>query len=158
MRLSPHHSITIILLTALLFFTGCEKGTVIHRYQPTPIEGWEKDDTISFSTDTIKNDGTYNLSIGIRNTSEYRYVDLWLIVKSRFCNPIYERTDTIKCIINNYDADIGSTGIFVHNHIYPIPPLKLKKGQTGVISINHYMHNRSLKGISDLGIHMENKQ
>ena len=95
MRLSPHHSITIILLTALLFFTGCEKGTVIHRYQPTPIEGWEKDDTISFSTDTIKNDGTYNLSIGIRNTSEYRYVDLWLIVKSRFCNPIYERTDTI---------------------------------------------------------------
>lgn len=159
MKLPVYHSMIILFLTALLTtVTGCEKGTVVHRYQPTPIEGWEKNDTISFTTDTIKNDGIYNLSVGIRNTSEYRYVDLWLIVKSRFSNPTYERTDTIKCVVNNYRADIGSTGIFVHNHTYPLSPLKLQKGQYGVISISHYMHNWSLKGISDLGIHLENKQ
>lgn len=155
MRHSLHHSTIIFILVTLFILTGCEKRTVVHRYKPTPIEGWEKSDTISFAIDTIKDNGLYKLSVGIRNTSEYRYVDLWLIIHSKFHNPDYQRSDTLKCVINDYHADIGSTGIFIHNHTYDLPQLNLRKGQFGEISIIHYMHNWSLKGISDLGIHLE---
>ena len=57
------------MLLAVLLLTACKQRTVYYHYEHTPLSGWEKNDTLVFTTDTIAIDGTYSEEIGIASTA-----------------------------------------------------------------------------------------
>lgn len=145
-------------LTAFIFaamsilLMACENNIIIDHYKSVPIKGWSKNDTVSFSIDTIRQNATYAFSVGLRSTAQYQYSDLWLIVECQFTNPDFSRKDTIECLINDRKNDSAQNGTFIHNHCYTLPPLPLKEGQCGKITVRHFMYNDELCGLSDIGI------
>ena len=71
---------TLLLLTAGVC-AGCMDGTVYHHYEPIPVAGWEKTDTIMFGVPPIDEDGLYNIRLGLRTTGQYPFMSITLIAE-----------------------------------------------------------------------------
>jgi hypothetical protein len=56
-------------------------GTVYHHYEPIPVAGWEKTDTIMFGVPPIHEDGLYNIRLGLRTTGQYPFMSITLIAE-----------------------------------------------------------------------------
>jgi len=56
-------------------------GTVYHHYEPIPVAGWEKTDTIMFGVPPIDEDGLYNIRLGLRTTGQYPFMSITLIAE-----------------------------------------------------------------------------
>ncbi len=73
----------LFILFGLLALISCDKNRVYDEYQSLPNE-WHRDTVVSFkleAPDTLKN---YNLFINLRNNSDYRYSNLYLITEINF--------------------------------------------------------------------------
>ena len=60
------HSLILTAGLLVLPLSGCDTNTVSHHYCHIPPEGWRRNDTVHLHTDTLQQDGTYQLSIGLR--------------------------------------------------------------------------------------------
>ena len=68
----------LVILLCVFNFTACDEKMVFDSYKSVPSQ-WHKDSIISFNfkaPDTLNN---YNLFINLRNTSDYKYNNLYLI-------------------------------------------------------------------------------
>lgn len=73
----------LLIFVNLLLLVSCDKTRVYDEYRSLPNE-WHKDSVMSFkleAPDTLKN---YNLFINLRNNSDYRYSNLYLITEIHF--------------------------------------------------------------------------
>lgn len=74
---------------AFLFSTGmlillgsCRSDTAYHVYQSVAASGWGRQDTLVYELPASLSPGRYLVEIGLRNTSEYAYRDIWLALLS----------------------------------------------------------------------------
>ena len=74
---------------AFLFSTGmlillgsCRSDTAYHVYQSVAASGWGRQDTLVYELPASLSPGRYLVEIGVRNTSEYAYRDIWLALLS----------------------------------------------------------------------------
>ena len=74
---------------AFLFSTGmlillgsCRSDTAYHVYQSVAASGWGRQDTLVYEIPASLSPGRYFVEIGLRNTSEYAYRDIWLTLLS----------------------------------------------------------------------------
>ena len=74
---------------AFLFSTGmlillgsCRSDTAYHVYQSWRASGWGRQDTLVYELPASLSPGRYLVEIGLRNTSEYAYRDIWLALLS----------------------------------------------------------------------------
>lgn len=144
--------LVLVLVACSWAFSSCESHTFYHSYQDTPVDGWEQNDTLTFTTDSIPHDGVYAFQIGLRTTSIYPYRMLWLLVENEWRNPKFTKTDTVICHLTNAEGDLNGHGIDSYQYTYPCPSLHLRKGQVGHIRIRHIMRREILPGVSDVGI------
>lgn len=74
------------ILAFLFVLVSCDKSRVVDQYESLPGQSWQKDSVVSFTfnaPDTIR---PYNLFINLRNNSDYRYSNLFLIANMNFPN------------------------------------------------------------------------
>lgn len=79
-----HKALPVCLLSCLLLFS-CDQTRVVDKYESLP-DQWHKDSIVSFNftaPDTIR---PYNLFINLRNNSNYRYSNLFLVTNMNFPN------------------------------------------------------------------------
>ncbi|WP_424492863.1 gliding motility lipoprotein GldH [Salinimicrobium sp. GXAS 041] len=79
-----HKAFWISLFTCFLLFS-CDKKRVVDKYESIPNQ-WHKDSVVSFNftpPDTIR---PYNLFINLRNNSDYRFSNLFLVANMTFPN------------------------------------------------------------------------
>lgn len=139
-----------LFLVAVL--ASCDKHTVYHSYIPTPVEGWEQNDTLAFNIDTIAEAGTYDLIVGVRTTTAYPFQSLYLLVEQQLRNPHKMSLDTLVCRLASSQGDKMGSGISTYQYIYPYKQEKLSAGQSGKIIIRHIMRREILPGVSDIGV------
>jgi len=68
-----------------LVAVSCDSNRVYDEYKSIP-DQWHKDSVVSFKVtppDTINN---YNLFVNLRNTSDYKYSNLYLVVELNYPN------------------------------------------------------------------------
>ena len=78
-------SLPVFICLCFLFLMSCDKNRVYDQYQNLPGE-WHKDSVVTFKVtapDTIRN---YNLFINLRNNSDYKYSNLFLVTRLNFPN------------------------------------------------------------------------
>lgn len=71
------------IFCSLLFLISCDKERVYDEYKTLPNE-WHRDSIVSFkleAPDTLKK---YNLFINLRNNSDYKYSNLYIITEINF--------------------------------------------------------------------------
>ena len=90
------HWLTFILL-AVCLFTACKQSTVYFHYEETPESGWEKNDLLTFDTDKLANDATYEEEVALRINGKYPFMQLTLIVEQTVYPAEHMMTDTLDC-------------------------------------------------------------
>ena len=73
------------LLFACLVIFSCDSNRVFDEYQSLPNQ-WNKDSIITFNVTPPDSINAYNVFLNLRNSNDYKYSNLFLIVATKFPN------------------------------------------------------------------------
>lgn len=140
-------------ITALLT-TACDRKTVYDRYIHTPHNGWEKNDTVIFTIDSVVQSGEYMEEIGVRTSGFYPFQSLVLAVQQTV-RPSGTVLDTmLNCELMDSNGQSEGAGIGYRQFSFPLKTIKIKAGDTLHVAIRHNMKREILPGVADIGLKM----
>ena len=149
----------IILMLGVI---SCDSSQVFDEYK-TIENTWHKDAVVSFnfdSTDTIK---PYNLFVNIRNTSKFKYSNLFLVVDINFPNGKTLK-DTLEYLMAKPSGEFLGTGFtnVKANKLWFKEGFIFSESGDYVINIQQAMRKNgsvkgveNLEGITDVGFRVE---
>ena len=152
----------IFFITLVL---GCDSKRVFDEYQSVPDE-WDKDNIVAFTLTPPDSINPYNLFVNLRNTEDYKYSNLFLIVELNYPNGKAIK-DTLEYAMANPDGSFLGTGFtdVKENKLwykgYDTPFVFDEFGEY-VVNIQHAMRQngmvegiQKLEGITDVGFRVE---
>lgn len=154
----------VTILFALMMLMGCNSNEVHSEHTSLPNQ-WPIDQTIEFTLPEMDSTARYNLFFNIRNTNEFKYNNLFVIAKIGFPNGKVIQ-DTLEYQMANPDGTwLGTGNRIKENKLWYKENIQfIEKGEYKV-QIQHAMRNNAtvvgvneLKGITDVGIIIENSQ
>ncbi|WP_422106721.1 gliding motility lipoprotein GldH [Winogradskyella sp.] len=155
-------------LVSLLLITSCDSNAVYDDYKSVPNK-WHKDSIASFNfkaPDTIDN---YNLYVNLRNTNDYQFSNLFLIVELNYPNG-KAVTDTLEYKMAAPNGELlgsGFSDIKENKLWYRGYKSLFKFSEHGeyLVNIQHAMRKNgdvngvtNLEGITDIGFRVEKVQ
>ena len=75
----------LFFIALISIFTSCDSNRVFDKYKSVPNQ-WHKDNIISFSITPSDSTSKHNLFVNLRNTNDYKFSNLFLIVEMNFPN------------------------------------------------------------------------
>jgi len=146
-------SFIIILVFMAGVFVSCNSNTFYNQNVEIPTQGWDKNNAavLSFSIDDSLSN--FNFELNIRNTTNYRYSNLYIFLITEFPNGNVSR-DTIECILANKQGKwLGKGwGDIKENHITLKSGLRFPLTGNYRFSIQQAMRVDTLMGIHDVGL------
>jgi len=157
-----------LLLVAVIFcflITSCDSKAVFDVYKSVPNQ-WHKDSVISYTIkapDTLKN---YDLYVQLRNTNDYKFSNLFLIVELNYPNGKVVK-DTLEYKMAAPNGELLGTGFsdLKENKLWFRgfkKPFKFNEEGEYTVNIQHAMRNNgeikgivNLEGITDIGFRVE---
>ena len=86
----------LIFMTVALAFVACDRDTIYYHYESTPLDGWERNDTLFFQDIVVKASSNYKEEIGLRINDDFPFQSLFLVVEQEIRPQHLFRTDTLK--------------------------------------------------------------
>ena len=118
MRHSFH---TFLILMTVAFATvvvsACDENTVYDSYAHTPINGWEKNDTLNYSVPPLRDSGSFEEIIGLRINRYYPFTSVSLVVEQRILPGFRFHRDTLRCQFLP-DDNLRLLHLFIPEHRY----------------------------------------
>lgn len=155
-----------MLLLALLL-GSCDDKRVFDEYKSVSSK-WDKDDVVTFKMTPPDSINAYNLFVNLRNTSDYKYSNLFLIVELNYPNGKTIK-DTLEYKMANPDGSFIGTGFsdVIENKLwykgYDEPFVFNEIGEY-TVNIQHAMRENGsvkgldkLEGVTDIGFRVEKK-
>ena len=142
----------LMAAVALCLLVGCNDGKVYDRYRHTPLTGWEKNDTLSFSVGRVKQAGSYNAELGLRINGSYPFTSLTLLVEHEVLPSHEHGIDTLTCVLTDKDGIRTGRGLSTYQYEFRIRQFHLVPNDSIHFEIRHDMKREILPGISDIGI------
>jgi gliding motility-associated lipoprotein GldH len=151
-------------MVLVFLFMSCDSNSVFDQYKSVP-NHWQKDNIVEFEfipTDTVSQ---YNLFINLRNTSEYKYNNLFLIAKIDFPNG-KSIVDTLEYKMAQPNGELLGTGFtdVKENKLWYKENFTFNESGIYKIKVQHAMRENgniegvdALEGITDVGFRIENK-
>jgi len=144
-----------VIITAACFLASCGKNVVYSEFQPIKDRLWDKNDEYFFNFEIKDITVPYNVSLQLRNNDMYPYQNIWMLYEE---SQSAEKTvkDTIEFLLADDFGKWKGNGISLYQNRIPV-----KNGyifpDTGkyTISIRHGMRDDKLKGIENIGLHIE---
>lgn len=146
--------LTAFLMAGMLC-AACTGNKVFHHYDHTPINGWEKVDTLKFDVPPLAEQGLYATSLGLRINSAFPFISMTLIVEQTILPGNKTVTDTINCPLMDKDGRVKGTGIGYYQYHFPVSVMRLNANDSLHITVRHDMKREILPGVSDVGIALE---
>jgi gliding motility-associated lipoprotein GldH len=158
-------TLSTLLVIVCFLFVGCDSNAVYDVYKSVPNQ-WHKDSLASFIIQAPDTTNTYNLFINLRNTNDYNYSNLFLIVELNYPNG---RTikDTLEYKMAKPNGELlgtGFTDIKENKLWYKGFDSSFKFTEEGdyQVNIQHAMRQNgnvngilNLEGITDIGFRVE---
>ncbi len=154
-----------LFIIFILGFSSCDSSQVFDEYKTVP-DSWHKDNVITFSIsppDTLK---PYNLFVNIRNTSDFKYSNLYLIVEMNFPNGKVTK-DTLEYLMAKPNGEFLGTGFsgVKENKLWYKEAVVFSENGEYKVNIQHAMRENgsikgieNLEGITDVGFRVEKVQ
>lgn len=152
----------ITTLLVVIMFSSCDSNTVVSESKSLP-ENWNKNETILFTLPQLDSLKNYNVFVNLRNTNDYRFNNIFLIVSMEFPHG-KTITDTLEYKMANPDGSWLGTGIssVKENKLWYKESVSFQEKGTYKIRINHAVRNNgnvegvtNLEGITDVGYSIE---
>ena len=90
--------IPFLIIVVLFALTSCNPGSIYHENVLIQDAKWYKDEAVHFEVEITDTLAKYDFFLNLRNTTDYRYSNLYLFLMTRFPNGNMTR-DTIECIL-----------------------------------------------------------
>jgi len=160
------NNVWCLFIIFVLGFISCDSSHVFDEYQTISSNSWHKDSIVEFnviSPDTTKN---YNLFVNIRNTSQFKYSNLFLVVEMNFPNGKVI-TDTLEYVMTKPSGEFLGTGFsdIKENKLFYKEDFIFEESGDYKVNIQHAMRKNgsirgieNLEGIVDVGFRVEKSQ
>lgn len=150
-------TLNILFVTAAvaLMVAACGDGRVFDKFVSTPVDGLEKNDTVSFSVPPVASSGSYRQEIGLRITADYPFTSISLEVKQTVEPGHRVSTDTLACRLYDDDGNMLGRGVSMFQYGFALPDIDLRKGDSLHVRVRHVMKREILPGITDIGFNLE---
>ncbi|WP_299112122.1 gliding motility lipoprotein GldH [uncultured Winogradskyella sp.] len=156
----------IVALCSLIL--GCDSKAVFDVYKSLPNQ-WHKDSVASFNFKAPDTTNNYNLYVNLRNTNDYKFSNLYLIVELNYPNgKIIKDTLEYKMAAPNGEllgegfTDVKENKLWYRGYK---TPFKFSENGDYRVNIQHAMRNngevngvKDLEGITDIGFRVEQTQ
>jgi len=154
-----------ILLFILLFsfvFVSCDSNSVFDKYKSVPNK-WHKDSIVSFKVNPPDSTNAYNLFVTLRNTNDYKFNNLFLIVGMNFPNGKVIK-DTLEYKMAKPNGELLGTGFtdVKENKLWYKERVIFEESGEYTVNIQHAMRENGkvngvidLEGITDIGFRIE---
>lgn len=147
------HYIYKVALPALLLAACQPSAEEYHTFLRTPDKGWTRRDTLSYKLPLQKNDIPCQIDVELRHSSMYPYRSIWLLVAHNEQDSTAFRTDTIECVLTDEAGLFDGAGVNdLYQKRFPLMRTNLKAKTSPTFKITHYMKDKRIKGIQDVGI------
>lgn len=144
----------LILNSSLLILalaSSCQSRTAYYQYRHTPVQGWEKNDTLAFNIPCVPAAGDYGAEVGVRINNEFPFKALTLIIEQQVLPSGKTFTDTLRCpLISDKGKSLGQ-GVGSYQYTFPLRRLRLSEGDSLHVVIRHDMMREIMPGVSDIG-------
>lgn len=149
-----------ICIVVTLLLTSCDSNRVFDEY--VSVGTWDKNTALTFKFQQPDTINKYNLFMNVRNTNEYEFQNLFLIVNMNFPNGNVV-SDTLEYEMAAPNGKWLGTGIGIKesklwykpNVRFPYEGTYEIKIQQAMRKINEPKGIQSLKGISEVGFRIE---
>ncbi|MGB7784912.1 MAG: gliding motility lipoprotein GldH [Salinimicrobium sp.] len=150
---------TLFCLASLL---SCDKSRVYDDYQTLPNE-WVRDSVVTFKMEAPDTINPYNLFINLRNNSDYKYSNLYLITEINFPNGKVI-SDTLQYEMAKPSGEWLGTGFgeVKENKLWYKENFRFSEAGEYAVTLQQAMRKRdsitgikSLKGITEIGFRIE---
>lgn len=158
----------LICLLVLVITVSCDANRVFDDYESIPND-WDKGHKIEFKVTPPDSTNAYNLFVNLRNTEDYKYSNLFLIVELNYPNGKTLK-DTLEYKMANPDGTFLGTGFtdVKENKLwykgYEDPFIFDESGEY-TVNIQHAMRQNGsvdgidkLEGITDVGFRIEHSK
>ncbi|MFC0875006.1 gliding motility lipoprotein GldH [Saccharicrinis sp. FJH2] len=149
--------ITFGTLSLLLY--ACDPHMVYDTWNTIPDNSWNKDSVTVFNPIILDTINPVNIVIGVRNTNDYPYSNLWLFVTTKTPSGMSLK-DTFEVVLASsygkwYGSGWGNT--YTSLHYYQRNVILNESGEY-TISLQHGMRKDNLEGINAVGLRIEEVQ
>ncbi|OUR98099.1 gliding motility lipoprotein GldH [Flavobacteriales bacterium 33_180_T64] len=155
----------LICVLLIVVSVSCDANRVFDEYKSVSNE-WDKDNKVEFKLTPPDSINEYNLFVNLRNTEDYKYSNLFLIVELNYPNGKVLK-DTLEYTMTNPDGTFLGTGFtdVKENKLwykgYKEPFVFDESGEY-TVNIQHAMRQNGsvdgidkLEGITDVGFRIE---
>jgi len=155
-------SVLVSFLLSIVL-VSCDSNRVFDEYQSVPDE-WHKDSILEFNVTPPDSTNKYNLFVNLRNTNEYPFSNLFLIVEMNFPNGKVLK-DTLEYQMAKPSGEFLGEGFsdIKENKLWYKEGVVFDELGEYKVKIQHAMRMNgqvngieSLKGVIDIGFRIEN--
>ncbi len=156
MKLLKTKSFSFVFVIMLFIFSSCNSTVTFDDNISIDENGWYKNDFARFDLMIDDSNSTYNYYLNLRHTIDYRYSNLYVFMKTTYPNGNISR-DTIEFVLADKSGKWygNGWGNIKDNSILLVEGIKFPLIGPYTFQIQQAMRVDTLKGISDIGIRIE---
>ena len=152
----------VVLCLVFLSLLSCDSKSVFDEYQTVP-DVWNMNKIISFNVKIPDSTNAYNLFVNLRNTNDYKYSNLFLIIEMNYPHGKTE-IDTLEYKMTEPDGKFLGTGFtnIKENKLWYKKAMVFNENGAYTVNIQHAMRINgdvngieNLEGITDIGFRVE---
>lgn len=152
----------ILFVLLLVLITSCDSKAVFDEYKSVST-AWNKEDVVNFKINAPDSIKPYNLFVNVRNTNDYKFSNLYLIVQMNFPHG-KTLTDTLEYEMTKKNGEWLGEGLSVvkENKLWYKEGVIFNESGTYNVNIQHAMRNNgdvngvvNLEGVTDVGFRIE---
>lgn len=153
---------SVVGILGLLILISCDSKTVFNKTES--LDGyWGETEIVEFGMPELDSLKRYNLFVNIRNSNDYKFNNLFLIVSMNFPHG-KTVVDTLEYRMANADGSWMGTGIgnIKDNKLWYKESVRFMEDGVYTISLSHAMRENGkvegvnkLEGIVDVGVSLE---
>lgn len=150
--------ISLIVLLPFVF-ASCNSDVAFDKSSKIDTKGWNMTDRKAFEVELSQKDiaYSYRFAVNLRNTTEYKYNNIFFFVTTIYPDGSITRKDTIECILSNPDGTWKGKGnsYIKDNRFWFAQNVKFPQKGKYIFKIEQATKDTVLTGIKDVGLHIE---
>lgn len=156
MKVIKFISFISVLAVLSLFVSSCDDQKFFDNSISLTDDIWPSDKEMVFKVDIEDTISPYRFFINIRNSTSYRYSNIYFFLITEFPGGGMSR-DTIECTLADKTGKwLGKgTGKYRDNRVYIRENIRFPRQGTYTLRLNQAMRENKLAGISEAGIRLE---
>ena len=156
------NNLLFLFFVSFILLVSCDSNRVYDVYKSVP-NTWHKDSVVSFNVTPPDSTNAYNLFVNLRNTNDYKFSNLFLIVEMVFPHG-KTVTDTLEYRMADPTGKLLGTGLtdVKENKLWYKEQVIFSESGEYTLNIQHAMREngkvngvQELEGITDVGFRIE---